>query len=284
MRGAVSLTPPHELLLAVVPDGTLEALVAGLREQRAALPRRQRRGRRRSSASSPPGRPERRCATASLCELRLLPPRRRCVSPASVAARLARGPRTLDDLDLADTLAARRSRTRRASRARMSRRPRASGIDDGRLWLWEDEAGTPVSLAARTATAAGVGPDRARLHAAGPPPPRLRRRDHCGLHRRRAGPRRRRASSSSPTLANPTSNSIYQQIGFRPIGDRCAVHFTTDTKVEEALRGRRAGRRPRRHGTRRPVAARARRAQPGARAVPPAVRGRAGRGRGRRRG
>jgi len=38
VRGAVSLTPPHELLLATVPDGTLDALVEGLREVRAAVP------------------------------------------------------------------------------------------------------------------------------------------------------------------------------------------------------------------------------------------------------
>src|SRR5262245_59696921 len=38
VRGAVSLTPPHELLLADVPDGTLDGLVSGLREVRAAVP------------------------------------------------------------------------------------------------------------------------------------------------------------------------------------------------------------------------------------------------------
>src|SRR5919197_4636565 len=33
VRGAVSWTPPYELLLAVVPDDTVDALVAGLRER-----------------------------------------------------------------------------------------------------------------------------------------------------------------------------------------------------------------------------------------------------------
>src|SRR6185436_13518055 len=38
VRGAVSLTPPHELLLADVPDGTLGELVSGLREASAVVP------------------------------------------------------------------------------------------------------------------------------------------------------------------------------------------------------------------------------------------------------
>ena len=64
-------------------------------------------------------------------------------------------------------------------------------LDDRRLWLWEDEAGAPVSLAARTPAVAGV----ARIAPVYTPPEHRRRgyaqRGHGRLHRRRARPRRR---------------------------------------------------------------------------------------------
>ena len=39
VRGAVSLTPPHELLLAEVPDGTLDSLITATKPNRMPAPR-----------------------------------------------------------------------------------------------------------------------------------------------------------------------------------------------------------------------------------------------------
>ena len=75
-------------------------------------------------------------------------------------------------------------------------------IDADRLWLWEDEAGEPVALAARTATAAGVAriapvytpPEhRRRGYGAGSPPPARPTR----------WPATPSTSSSSPTPPTP---------------------------------------------------------------------------------
>jgi predicted GNAT family acetyltransferase len=220
VRGAISLTPPHELLLAEVPDGTLDSLIAGLREQRAALP-----GVNgevelveRFVAAWAAGTPLRHRVALRLRLFRLgtlTPPD---PSPPG-AARMA----TLDDLDLAvrwlrgfeaDTGVV-RTNVEAGARER---------LDDGRLWLWENE-GEPVSLAARTATAGGV----ARVAPVYTPPE----------HRRRGYGAAITAAITADALArdaehvvlftdaaNPTTNAIYQQIGFRPIGDRCTVQFS----------------------------------------------------------
>jgi predicted GNAT family acetyltransferase len=220
VRGAISLTPPHELLLAEVPDGTLDSLIAGLREQRAALP-----GVNgevelveRFVAAWAAGTPLRHRVALRLRLFRLgtlTPPD---PSPPG-AARMA----TLDDLDLAvrwlrgfeaDTGVV-RTNVEAGARER---------LDDGRLWLWENE-GEPVSLAARTTTAGGV----ARVAPVYTPPE----------HRRRGYGAAITAAITADALArdaehvvlftdaaNPTTNAIYQQIGFRPIGDRCTVQFS----------------------------------------------------------
>jgi predicted GNAT family acetyltransferase len=97
-------------------------------------------------------------------------------------------------------------------------------IEGDRLWLWCDEGGEPVALAARTATAAGV----ARIAPVYTPPE----------HRRHGYGAAITAACTADALArdadhvvlfadveNPTTNAIYQQIGFRPIGDRSTVRF-----------------------------------------------------------
>jgi len=221
VRGAVSLTPPHELLLGVVPDGTVDELIAGLREQRAALP-----GVNgevglveRFVAAWTAGTPLRHRVALRLRLFRLgtlVPPD---PSPAG-APRLA----TVDDLPLVvrwlhafeDETGVTRTNVEAAARER---------LDDDRLWLWEDSAGEPVSLAARTATAAGV----SRVAPVYTPPE----------HRRRGYGAAVTAACTADALArdaehvvlftdveNPTTNAIYQQIGFRPIGDRCTIHFS----------------------------------------------------------
>jgi predicted GNAT family acetyltransferase len=91
---------------------------------------------------------------------------------------------------------------------------RAAGI--GSLVLWED-GGRPVSLAGH----AGETPDGARV---GPvyTPPELRGRSYASaLTAALTGQllEQRRFCFLYTDLANPTSNSIYQRIGYRPVTD-----------------------------------------------------------------
>jgi predicted GNAT family acetyltransferase len=96
-------------------------------------------------------------------------------------------------------------------------------IEDGRLWLWHEPAGRPVALAGRSVVAAGV----ARI---GPvyTPPRHRRRGYGSAVTAavtadaldRAG-----RVVLFTDLANPTSNAIYQRLGYRPVSDRLIVRF-----------------------------------------------------------
>ena len=97
-------------------------------------------------------------------------------------------------------------------------------IDDGRLWLWEDETGSAVALASRTPGAVGV----VRI---GPvyTPSEHRRRGFgtaitaaCTAH---ALDRGAEHVVLFTDLANPTSNSIYQQIGYAPVGDYKVIRF-----------------------------------------------------------
>jgi predicted GNAT family acetyltransferase len=93
--------------------------------------------------------------------------------------------------------------------------------------LWEDPGGTVVSVGGHTAAAAGV----ARVGPVYTPPPCRRRgygaavtayvtqlaldsgADGCMLY---------------TDLANPTSNAIYQEIGYRPLGDVLQLRFVRD--------------------------------------------------------
>ena len=97
-------------------------------------------------------------------------------------------------------------------------------LDDRRLWLWEDEAGVPVSLAARTPAVAGV----ARIAPVYTPPE----------HRRHGYATAVTAACTADALArdaervvlftdlaDPSANAMYQRIGFRPAGGRRVVQF-----------------------------------------------------------
>jgi GNAT superfamily N-acetyltransferase len=220
VTGAVSLTPPHELLLAAVPDGTLDTLIAGLREQRAAVP-----GVNgdvglvdRFVAAWTAGTPLRHRVTLQLRLFRLgtlAPPD----PPPPGSAR----PATLADLDVAMRWL--RAFEEETDVVRTNIEAAARGrLDDGRLWLWVNEAGAPVALAARTATAAGV----ARVAPVYTPPEHRRRGHGAAITAAIAAEALERDAEHVvlfTDIANPTTNAIYQQIGFRPLGDRCTVHF-----------------------------------------------------------
>jgi hypothetical protein len=220
VRGAVMLTPPYELLLTVVPDHAITPLATTLRSAGIDLP-----GvngavdlaRRFAEAWTAGtgldrvvGRRER------LHRLRgLTPP-----DPAPPGRARAAGP---DDAELAAEwvgafAAEAGAHTRDAAglvRERMAR---------GRVLLWEDAAGRPVSLAARTATIAGV----TRI---GPvyTPPGQRGRGHaaavtaaCAADALAAGAR---DVVLFTDLANPTSNGVYRRIGFEGVSDRVIIRF-----------------------------------------------------------
>lgn len=97
-------------------------------------------------------------------------------------------------------------------------------LDRGGLWLWEGPTGEPVSLAGRNPPAAGV----ARV---GPvyTPPEHRRRGYGAAVTAVCTEAALRTGASGVVLftdlANPTSNSIYQQIGYRPVSDQSVVRF-----------------------------------------------------------
>ena len=99
----------------------------------------------------------------------------------------------------------------------------AGTIADGRMGLWEDH-GRPVSMVGRSVPAAGV----TRI---GPvyTPPELRGRGYgsaCTAEvSRRALESGAAACTLTTDLANPTSNAIYQRIGYYPVVDAVSVLF-----------------------------------------------------------
>ena len=94
-----------------------------------------------------------------------------------------------------------------------------------RLWLWHDPAGVPVAMVAVNPAVAGV----VRL---GPvyTPPEHRRRGYAGASvaavSRWALTAGARWCALFTDLANPTSNKIYAEVGYRPLGDWEEHEFT----------------------------------------------------------
>jgi predicted GNAT family acetyltransferase len=214
VRGAVGWTPPFELLLAEVPDDTIDALAAGLRERGAAL----------NGVNGAEPVVERFVAAWAPAQwsvkFRMRLYRLGTLTPPAVpgSARMAR----MDECDLgARWLAAFQVE---AGVHETDTEPMArERIADGRLWLWEDE-GNVVSLAACTAPAAGV----ARI-APVYTPPEHRRHGYGGAVTAActadALARGAEHMVLFTDLANPTSNSIYQQIGYEPLRDFRVVRF-----------------------------------------------------------
>lgn len=99
----------------------------------------------------------------------------------------------------------------------------ARALERGRPWLWLNPSGTPVAMAASRNPSCGV----ARI---GPvyTPPDLRGRGY-GSAVTAAASADIQALNAVPVLytdlANPTSNKIYQRLGYRPVEDRLHVDF-----------------------------------------------------------
>lgn len=218
--GAVSWTPPYGLLLAVVPPSTVEELVTQLRDRKAALP----------AANGVPaianafgrawtdGTPL-RATTALRSRLYALDTLRPPVPPPPGRAR----PAEADDVELATRWWSDFQRDTGSpvhENAAMVR----SRVERGLVWLWAD-AGTVVSLAGRNRAAAGV----ARV---GPvyTPPEHRRRGYGTAVTAACTDAALRQEAGQVVLftdlSNPTSNAIYQRIGYRPVRDQHVVRFT----------------------------------------------------------
>lgn len=220
VSGAVSHTPPYELLLGVVPDEAMRPLAEELLA----------RGRR------PPGVNGAAAQALEFASVWSALAGARAV--LGYAMRLYR----LGELVPPDPAPPGRARTATADDARLLvewlhgfDEDAGAHIHDipgtvadrlgyGGFTLWEDADGVPVSLAGRTRPAAAV----VRI---GPVyTPRARRGHGWGSAVTAAASRAARAGGGREVvlftdLANPTSNRIYQRLGYRPVGDRATLTF-----------------------------------------------------------
>lgn len=92
------------------------------------------------------------------------------------------------------------------------------------ITLWETPDGEPVSMAVLTRRIAGmvrVGPVYT--------PPRHRARGYAGAVTAEVSRQARRSGADEVLLftdqANPTSNALYQRIGYQPVADRVLIRF-----------------------------------------------------------
>ena len=105
----------------------------------------------------------------------------------------------------------------------------AARVDEGRIWLWEDGLGTPVSLVGFNAPSFGV----ARV---GPVYTPAARRGHGYASVLTAHVSRLLRDAGSQVClftdqANPTSNKIYAAIGYEPVVDMANLVITTRARA-----------------------------------------------------
>ncbi len=220
--GAFSVTPPFGVLLAELPEGSEPALAAALRQRGTAVPdvfgTVDAAGRFVASWTAGTDLRTEVVMRHRLYRLDALTPP---VAPPAGHPRVAMPV----DLDLVMDWALRFQLEAEASDAMPQREMYQRRVELGLLWLWQDEAGEPVSLAARNVAVAGV----SRI---GPvyTPPRFRSRGYaaavtaaCTQDALDCGARQVVLFTD---LANPTSNEIYQRLGYRPLDDRVIVRFS----------------------------------------------------------
>jgi RimJ/RimL family protein N-acetyltransferase len=221
VTGVVSMTPPYGMLLAQLPAGSEQSLVEELHARGIAVPDAHGTAEAagRFSACWLAGT---ELTAETLFEQRLfrldelVPPD---PSPAG-SARLV----TPDDLELLTQwlYAFRDEAEPRAvvlSQPMLERR-----VELGLFWFWLDEEGTPVSMAGRNVTIAGV----SRV---GPvyTPPEHRKRGYaaavtaaCTQHALDTGAEQLVLFTDAK---NPTSNGVYQRLGYRQIEDRLILQY-----------------------------------------------------------
>jgi GNAT superfamily N-acetyltransferase len=220
VRGGVCMTPPFEMLLAAVPDDAFAELVEALRAADVAIPgvngavptveRFVEAWLRGTGLQARTIFEQRLYALGTLQRPDPAPPgRARPAVEAEVdlAARWLRAFQEEAGVPSTDV----------ESYARAS-------IADRRLLIWDDEDGAPVSLAGRTPPAAGV----SRLAPVYTPPDLRRRGYGAAITAACTADALDRGAEHVvlfTDLANPTSNAIYQRIGYRAISDRRVVRF-----------------------------------------------------------
>ena len=150
------------------------------------------------------------------------------VTPAPAVAGALR-PATAADLDLLVSWVAAFTRDigerEEAGRGRRARAGVSRTIAAGGLHLWEVEGAGPVSMA----NATGATPSGIRINMVYTPP-ELRRRGYAsacvGALSQAMLDAGRRFCFLYTDLANPTSNHIYQELGYRPVADADTYDFT----------------------------------------------------------
>lgn len=217
--GAASHTPPFRLLLPIMPGAAVDALCDRLLEV----------GHRAPGVSGPveqTGRFADRWSAASGVRVRLKTAERlyrldRLTPPTGVPGQLRRAGSA--DLTLVADWITGFSRDAGLDPPLDAQLDASRGVGDGQVSLWE-VGGRVVSMAAHSYPVAGV--VRIRMVFT---PPELRGRGYAGaavaeLSRRllHAG---NRECMLYTDLANPTSNSVYQRIGFRPVLDAQELTF-----------------------------------------------------------
>lgn len=220
ISGAVSMTPPYELHLAAVPDDAVDELAAALRSRAVCVP----------GVNGDPATVDRFAAawtaggslqatTTMRLRLYALGTIRTPTPPPAGQARRAREA----DFDPAAGwfTAFQREVGSHAVPVEPVVRER---IENGLLWLWEDTDGAVVSLAGRNRAAAGV----ARVGPVYTPPQRRRRGYGAAVTAACSGDALHNDADHVvlfTDLANPTSNAIYQQIGYEAVRNCKVVRF-----------------------------------------------------------
>lgn len=219
VTGAVSHTPPHDLLLGVLPDEAVLPLVRDLLERRTPLP-----GVNGDCAAAAQFAAVWAAQTGGAVLLRdaeRLYRLDRLIAPPPCPGS-ARPPVPADTGLLEAYLRGFSADTGMLLPDLAAWVPER--LDFGGLLLWQDAAGRPVALAGVNRPAAGtvrVGPVYT--------PPEQRRRGFgaavTAAACRAALDRGVRQLVLFTDLANPTSNALYQRLGFLPLADRLALRF-----------------------------------------------------------
>lgn len=221
VTGAISMTPPYGVLIGVLPAGSEDELVAGMRERAAEAPdvmgTADAADRFAASWTAGTGLSTEIAMRQRVYTLDgLRPPEPLPAGQARVAVPA--------DLDLVMDWIAQFHDEAEASSATPQPGIYLRRIELGLLWLWRDGQGTPVSMAARNITVSGV----SRI---GPvyTPPEFRRHGYgaavtaaCTQDALDCGARQVVLFTDE---ANPTSNAVYQRIGFRALDDRLILRF-----------------------------------------------------------
>lgn len=221
VTGAVSMTPPYGVLIGVLPAGSEDELVAGLRGRAAPVPdvmgTVDAAGRFAAGWTAGTGLSVEIAMRQRVYTLDALRP------PEPLPAGRARAG-VPADLDLVMDWITRFHEEAEASSASPQPEIYQRRIELGLLWLWQDEHGRPVSTASRNVTVAGV----SRI---GPvyTPPAFRRHGYgaavTAACTQDALDRGARQVVLFTDEANSTSNGIYQQLGYRALDDRLILRF-----------------------------------------------------------